>query len=219
MQWLSRSEQMWLFAERHRGLMLAGILVAGLAAVMLATLLWLQHQREREALALESQATHAYVNRSFDDAEANTKQLETAGRLYRQILEEFPRTTSARLAWYLLGNVLAEQQDYAGAIDAYQHFLTQSETPPALLGLVYQRLGTTYLAHGEREAGYHAYTRVLQMPDALNKDQALFELAKLEEHDNRADQALVYYRRLVEQHPNSPFASEAALQVKSLEEL
>ncbi len=213
---LSRSERMWLFAERHRGGVMTGILVAGLVAVVLGTLLWFQHQRTQEALALEHQAAQAYFGRSDEDAKTVQANLETAIRLYRQIQEEFPRTFSAQLAWYFLGNALATQHDYEGAIDAYRRFITQSGTPPALLGLVYQRLGAAYLAHGEREEGYNAYTHVLQIPDALNKDQVMFELAKLEERENRTDQALVYYKQLVEEHPNSPFASEASFQVNSL---
>ncbi len=215
--WLSRSERVWLFAERHRAAVLTGILVAGLVAVVLGALLWFQHQREEEALALEDQAAQAYFGRSGDGGEAAKEKLATAERLYRQILEEFPRTNSAQLAWYLLGNVLTEQQQYAEAIDAYQNFIKQAGTHPVLLGLVYQRLGAAYLVNGEREKGIHAYTQVLEIPKTLNKDQVIVELAALEKQENHTDQALAHYKQLVEEHPNSPFASEAALQVKNLE--
>ena len=62
-----------------------------------------------------------------------------------------------------------------------------------------------------------AFTTVLDLPDAANKDQVLFELAKLEEAGNSTAQALVYYKRILEQYPFSPYAGEAALQVKALE--
>ncbi len=216
-QLLSRSERAWLFAEDHRRAIIAGIIVAVLVMLLLGALLWMQHQQEHEALALEHRAAEAYLDRSLDDVDAAKEKLQEAVTLYRQLIEEFPRTASARSAWYFIGNALAEQNDHAGAVDAYRHFIGQAGNPPALLGLVYQRLGTSYLANGDREKGITAYTQVLQMPQTLNKDQVIFELAKLEEYEKHHDEALARYKRLLDEHPNSPYASEAAMRVRILE--
>ena len=216
-QLLSRRERVWLFAERHRRALITGIIVAVLVMMLLGILVWLEHQHEREALVLEHQAAQAYLDRSLDDGDAAKEKLQEAVTLYRRIIEEFPHTASAQSAWYFIGNALAEQNDHAGAVDAYQHFIDQAGNPPALLGLVYQRLGSSYLANGEREKGIDAYRQVLQMPRTLNKDQVLFEFAKLEEYEQRNDEALARYRQLLDEHPNSPYTSEATLRVKILE--
>ena len=216
-QLLSRTERVWLFAEQHRRAIIAGIIVAFLVMILLGVLLWMQYQQGHEALALEHRAAQAYLDRSLDDVDAAKEKLQEAVTLYRQLIEEFPRSASARSAWYFIGNALAEQNDHAGAVDAYQHFIGQAGNPPALLGLVYQRLGASYLANGEREKGINAYTQVLQMPQTLNKDQVIFELAKLEEYEKHHDEALARYKQLLDEHPNSPYASEAALRVRILE--
>lgn len=216
-QFLSRSERMWLFAELHRRALITGIVVAITVVILLGALYVVQHQQEQEALALEHQAAQAYLDRSLVDVDTATEKLQEAITLYRRIIEEFPRSASARSAWYMIGNALAEQDDHAGAIEAYQHFIDQAGNSPALLGLVYQRLGASYLASGDRAKGITAYTQVLQMPQTLNKDQVLFELAKLEEHEQRDDAALARYKQLLDEHPNSPYASEATLRVKILE--
>lgn len=216
-QLLSRSERVWLFAELHRRALITGIVVAIMVMILLGALYLVQHQQEQEALALEHQAAQAYLDRSLDDTDAAKEKLQEAVTLYRRIIEEFPGSASARSAWYVIGNALAEQNDHAGAIEAYQYFIDQAGNSPALLGLVYQRLGTSYLASGNREKGITAYTQVLQMPQTLNKDQVLFELAKLEEHEKRNDEALARYKQLLDEHPNSPYTSEATLRVKILE--
>lgn len=216
-QFLSRSERMWLFAELHRRTLITGIVVAIAVVILLGALYLVQYQQEQEALALEHQAAQAYLDRSLVDVDTATEKLQEAITLYRRIIQEFPRTASARSAWYMIGNALAEQDDHAGAIEAYQHFIDQAGNPPALLGLVYQRLGASHLANGEREKGINAYTQVLEMPQTLNKDQVLFELAKLEEHEKRNDEALARYKQLLDEYPNSPYASEATLRVKILE--
>ena len=216
-QLLSRSERMWLFAELHRRALMTGIVVAIAVVIILGALYVVEHQQEQKVLALEHQAAQAYLDRSLADVDGATEKLQEAITLYRRIIQEFPRTASAQSAWYFIGNALAEQDDHAGAIEAYQQFIDQAGSSPALLGLVYQRLGASYLASGNREKGITAYTQVLQMPQTLNKDQVLFELAKLEEHEKRNDQALARYRQLLDEHPNSPYASEATLRVKILE--
>ena len=216
-QLLSRSERLWLFAERYRRALITGSIVAVVVMVLLGVLLRVEYQHEQEALVLEHRAAQAYLDRSLDDVDVAKKKLQEAVTLYRRIIEEFPHTASAQSAWYFIGNALAEQNDHAGAIEAYQRFIDQAGNSPALLGLVYQRLGTSYLANGEREKGIDAYTQVLQMPHTLNKDQVLFELAKLEEHEKRHDEALARYKQLLDEHPNSPYASEATLRVRILE--
>ncbi len=216
-QLLSRSERMWLFAELHRRTLITGIVVAIAVVILLGALYLVQYQQEQEALALEHQAAQAYLDRSLVDVDTATEKLQEAITLYRRIIQEFPRTASARSAWYMIGNALAEQDDHAGAIEAYQQFIDQAGNSPALLGLVYQRLGASYLASGDRAKGITAYMQVLEMPQTLNKDQVLFELAKLEEHEKRNDEALARYQQLLDEYPNSPYTSEATLRVKILE--
>ena len=139
-----------------------------------------------------------------------------AGELYQQILDEYPRTPSAKLALYFLGNALADQGDLKGAIEAYEKFVTQYDGHDVLVGLVYQRLGYAHLLNGDREKAVQAFSVVLNVPGALNKDQVLFEFAKLEEADGATEKAFSHYKNLLEQFPTSPFTSEASLRVKAL---
>ena len=58
---------------------------------------------------------------------------------------------------------------------------------------------------------------MLQQPEALNKDQVLFEFGKLEEEEEHKDKALAYYKELIHQHPSSPLSGETSIRIKSLE--
>jgi TolA-binding protein len=51
----------------------------------------------------------------------------------------------------------------------------------------------------------------------LNKDQGMFELGKIEEARSRPEGALARYQDLMKTYPNSPFAGEASVRIKSLE--
>ena len=214
---LSRSERMWLFAEQHRNAVIIGVLLVCIVAAGIGGIFWMEHLHEQKALALEHRAGTLYFDRSLDQPEKAKANLEQAIALYQQILDEFPHTSSAELAWYFLGNARAEQENYSGAIKAYESYLSSFQNNPTLRSLVMQRLGSTYIITGNRQKGLEVYNLILTLTETLNEDQVLFELAKLEESDDHPNQALTYYKQLQDQHPASPYVSEASLRIRVLE--
>jgi TolA-binding protein len=83
--------------------------------------------------------------------------------------------------------------------------------------MVLQRLGYAYLLKGDQDAATKVFTTALEMAGALNKDQVLFELGKIEEAQSRPEGALARYQDLSKTYPNSPFAGEATIRAKALE--
>lgn len=216
-QLLSKMDQFWLFAEQHRGAIIGGILLTLLACIGLGVLIWRGHLQEEQAWALQQQATKLYIDRPLDNPEKTKEHLEQAISLFRQILEDYPRTSSAELAYYFIGNAFAELNNYQEAIQAYHQFEEHYGKNRMLLGLVYQRLGYTYLMKDEKEKAIEAFKQVLNLPEALNKDSVLFEMGKLEEEQNHTAQALTYYKELANQHLQSPWLGEALMRIKALE--
>jgi len=216
-EFMTKNEKAWLFAEQHRSALIVGIVLLCLVTGTLGGLLWYQNDQTRQAMTHQHEAAGLYLDRPLDDLEQSKQNLEKAIVLFEQVLQQYPTSPSAELAQYFLGNARVEQQDYATAISTYQTYTQNHQDNPILLGLVYQRLGSAYLLNKDRAKAIEAFTTVLDMADAANKDQVLFELAKMEEAQNSNDQALSYYKRLVQEYPRSPYAGEATLQVKALE--
>ena len=86
-----------------------------------------------------------------------------------------------------------------------------------MAGLVQQRLAYVHLLKGDRDQAVKAFTSILETPGTLNRDQALFELARLEESQSRPDGALARYQELIKTYPNSPFTSEATIRTKIMD--
>jgi outer membrane protein assembly factor BamD (BamD/ComL family) len=214
---LSGMERLLMSLEQNRRSVLIGVLVTALAIAAVAGALWYDARQDEAAADLYRQATQLSLDRPADNSAKAEDNLKQAIVLYRRVVEEHPRSRSAQLALFHLGNALVQINDVKGGVDAYNKYVATYGTNPMMLGLVYQRLAYAHLLNGDREAAVKAFLNVVGLPGTLNKDHALFELGKLEESLSRPEGALAHYQDLVKVFPNSPLAGEAAVRMKALE--
>lgn len=203
--------------QEQRRAVLAGVGVVVIAGAVVAGVMWYDYQSTLTARELEQEATLHYLNRPADDPKKSHEQLAQAVTLYKQVVEQYPRSPGAPLALFHLGNAQVLANEVDAGIETYKRFMLLYGSNTSLLGLVQQRLAYAYLAKGDRDQAVKAFTGILDIPGALNKDHVLFELAKIEESQSRPEGALAHYQDLMKNYPNSPFTSEAAVRVKVLE--
>lgn len=214
---LSGMEHFLVWLEQNRRSVLAGVLVAVCALAAVGGALWYDARQEEAAADLHRQAVQLVLDRPADNSAKAEENLKQAITLYRRVVEEYPRSRSAQLALYHLGNALVQVNDVKGGVEAYSKYVATYGTNKMMLGLVYQRLAYAHLLNGDREAAVKAFLNVVGLPGTLNKDHVLFELGKLEESLSRPEGALAHYQNLVKVFPNSPFAGEATVRMKALE--
>ena len=215
-QFLSSKERFLFFVEENRALVWGGIILGLVVIVAIVMLSWLSQQKQEQAWELQGQAQTVYLDRPLDDVKKGQENIQKASTMFEEILAQFPGTASAAVSLFLLGNSLMEEQNYQEAIEIYTSFLKQYPQDHIFVGLVQQRLGFAYLLNGNREAATKAFEAVLANPHALNKDQVVFEMAKLAEAEEKVAEAVGHYKKVVQEFPLSPFASEASLRVKVL---
>jgi len=178
---------------------------------------WYEAQNADKAQELEREATIHLFTRPANDPQKAAANLKEAIALYKRVVDEYPRTPTAPLAQFSLGNAYLQSNDLASAIEAYNMFISTYGSHVSLLGLVYQKLGYAYLLKGDQEQAAKAYSKILEVSGAMNRDYALFEIARLEETRSKPDEALKHYQDLMKTYPNSPLTSEAAMGVKVIE--
>ncbi len=215
-QLLSGMERVIFHLEHHRVAILIGVLMLVLAAAVVGVVIWYDYRQAEQAVELEQRAARLYFGRPVDEPEKARIRLKEAISQYRQLVEQYPRSPSAQLGLYRLGNALVESNELVGAIEAYKKYIASYRANQLVLGLVSQRLGYAYLLRGDHEQAAKAFSDVLALPGALNKDHALLELGKLEEARSRPEGALSHYQDLTQLYPHSPFAGEAGIRIKAL---
>ncbi|HPV81923.1 MAG TPA: tetratricopeptide repeat protein [Nitrospira sp.] len=203
--------------QEQRRAVLAGLGVVLVAGAVVAGVIWYDYESTLKARELDQEATLHYLNRPADDPKKSHEQLSQAITLYKQVVEQYPRSPVAPVALFHLGNAQVLANEVDAGIETYKRFMLLYGSNTSLLGLVQQRLAYAYLAKGDRDQAVKSFTGILEIPGALNKDHVLFELAKIEESQSRPEGALAHYQDLMKNYPNSPFTSEAAVRVKVLE--
>ena len=178
---------------------------------------WYDAQNAGKAQDLEREATVHLFARATSDPQKAATNLKEAIALYQRVVAEYPRTPTAPLAQFSLGNAYLQSKDLASAIEAYNRFISTYGTHVSLLGLVHQKLGYAYQLKGDLDQAAKAYSTILEIPGAMNRDHALFEVARLEENRSKPDEAMKHYQELMKTYPNSPLTSEAAMRVKVIE--
>ena len=214
---LTGVERFLLVLQEQRRAVLVGLGVLLVAAAVVAGVIWYDYQTTLKARELDQEATLHYLNRPADDPKKSHEQLAQAINLYKQVVDQYPRSPVAPLALFHLGNAQVLANEVDAGIETYKRFMLLHGSNTSLLGLVQQRMAYAYLVKGDRDQAVKAFTGILEIPGALNKDHVLFELAKLEESQSRPEGALAHYQDLMKNYPNSPFTSEAAVRVKVLE--
>jgi outer membrane protein assembly factor BamD (BamD/ComL family) len=214
---LTGVERFLLTLQEQRRALIVGLGVLLMAAAVVAGIMWYDYQTTAKARELDQEATLHYLNRPADDPKKAREQLALAINLYKQVVDQYPRTPIAPLALFHLGNAQILNNEVDAGIETYKRFMLLYSSHQSLLGLIQQRLAYAYLLKGDQEQAAKAFAGVLQNPGALTKDHVLFELAKLEESQSRPEGALAHYQDLIKTYPNSPFTSEAAVRVKVLE--
>ena len=203
--------------QDYRGPLLVGLGVLVLAVAVVGGVFYVDRQAAQKAQDLEREAMRFLTAPSANDPQKADHALKEAIARYRQIVDQYPRAPTAPLALYHLGNTLVQANELGAAIEAYQRFLALYSSNPPMAGLVQQRLAYVYLLKGDRDQAVKSLTGILETPGTLNRDQALFELARLEESQSRPEGALAHYQELIKTYPNSPFTSEATVRTKIMD--
>lgn len=214
---VSGLEHALLRLQDYRTPLLVGLAVLVVAVLVVGGVFWSDREASQKAQDLEREATRLIMTRPATDPAKSDAAIKAAIEKYRQVVDQYPRTPSAQLALFHLGNALMQANDQPGAIETYQRFIALYSSQPTLSGLARQRLAYAYLLKGDRDQAAKTFTSIVESPGALNKDQALFELARLEEAQSRPEGALAHYQELIKSYPTSPYTNEAMVRTKMLD--
>ena len=211
------------WVRAHRRELIAGVAVLALTIAALAGwALWLR-ATEDDAQALLGEAMAAYrapvraeedegaaagpaEELSFPTVEARR---ERSAELFGRVVGEYGASDAADVARVYLAEIAAVQGETERARELWEDFL--DDHPEHMLGAeVRLNLYALDRAEGRGEEVAAELAAMLEADDRpLPEDVILHELASTLESLGRAEEATGHYQRLVNEHPQSPYAVAA----------
>ncbi len=195
----------WIQAHA-RTLILAAVAVLVAAFAVIAFVMF-QSARAREANVRLADAMVAYGEASTEASDAAAR--EDARVLFQGLLEEYGGTEAGSVARLYLGEMAVTDGDLEEARRQWSAFADEAVSSvlaaQASLNLIHLDR-----SQGELDKVEDRLRKLLAEPGGvLGEDQVLRELAVTLEAMGRDGEAEGIWRRLVQEHPNSPWGAEA----------
>jgi tetratricopeptide (TPR) repeat protein len=139
----------------------------------------------------------------------DTERLAAAEKALNQIKSKYWLTAQARFAALYLARIAAERGDQAGALRDLTELASKKVDDPvvrlAMLDLVRLRVAKGEGALLAKDLEAMASGQDPRLP----RDVATYQLAKLWESEGKTEEAARYYRKLIENFPESAYRTEA----------
>jgi len=134
--------------------------------------------------------------------------LEAALRYFDRVRSTYPNTEVAPAAYYALGSTQVQLERYDRAAASFENLGQQFPNSPyaknlgTALGEVYYRLGRYENAAAELR------NRLPELK-GTQRARAHFLLAEASNQMQAGEEAVVHYRRVIDEHPNTPYVTPA----------
>jgi predicted negative regulator of RcsB-dependent stress response len=189
-QFVSVSVQIAGWIKEHLSLLMSGVVaVAVVAALITGWWAW-QKQREQQADTALYEATKFVHTRSANRPQA-VEQLQ-------RFISDYGNTGAAALAYWHLGHLYFEGEDYPAALTAYRQAQQRlrKATQPLMVALV-----TLDVAYAQEASGacdpdaITSFEAVLQLPAHWLRGEAYLGIGRCHEHTGAAQKAVATYER------------------------
>ncbi|MCJ7664542.1 MAG: tetratricopeptide repeat protein [Desulfobacterales bacterium] len=190
----------------HITYILLGVLLV--AAIVVASFFWRQHQAAGEEMAFtllgkgitlyEQEGTH-----------------EHALPVFSELIKDYPRTKPGKVALLYRGRGYMLQQDYDHAIADFDLFLKRS-SEPFLRAIALNALGNSYWAQGKYQQAIDCFQRVIASGDEWLKPYILVQMGMCWEKLGDKKKAIEAYQESFKLLPSSPWGTVAKTRLQKL---
>lgn len=181
------------FVERNRKMIYTGAGVFILALVIISSWYFYQLNYQAGADKLYSKIFESTLKPGTSNRDASVI------KGYTDLIAQYPRSRSAIIARYQLGNLYRDRHEIDAAINAYQEFLDRASKDDDLTALSYSGLGLCYEEKKDFVKALHAYEKSMSLSAATPFEALNYgNIARVYELMNNPSKASEYYRKALE---------------------
>ncbi len=144
----------------------------------------------------------------FGRSERERGNLEQARQYFERVQSDYPETAVAPAALYALGGTQVRMQRYDAAASSFETLGQKFPSSPFAENLG-TALGEVYYRLGQYEQAATELRDRLSSLEGSQRARALFLLAESSNQLQKGEDAVVNYRRVIDEYPNTPYVGPA----------
>ncbi|RMF95465.1 MAG: hypothetical protein D6734_05460 [Candidatus Schekmanbacteria bacterium] len=197
---------------------LAGVGIVAIIFGVIWGVMYFSQKKEERASEAFSKAVNVYwrtINNynSLSDKE-NTEgpkklNFNEAKGMFQKIAKEYKTTTYGKWAELYLANCYRYEGNLGEAEKLYLEFIKKYEKNDIIALQAYQKLTVTLFDEGKYEDAIRYCNAYLEKKDSMAIDRFLFRIALCYEKINELNKAQTYYKRIVDEYPQSDLSRKA----------
>jgi predicted negative regulator of RcsB-dependent stress response len=195
--------------ERKREIIVG---IVAVVVIVLAIAGWRIYSANRNARA---QNDLAVAINAFNDPniKSDKERFEKTLAAAQKVHDDYRSLSAGAIAQYFMALSQEGLGDTAKAQENLQQVVRNSDENVA--GVAKFALAGIYKTHGETQKALDLYKQIYDN-GGYSKSAAIFEMAKLQEANNRPEEAKAFYQKIVSEFPESPFRQDADQALKRL---
>lgn len=197
---------------------LAGVGVLVLVISVIWGIVYFSEKKDEEASGLFSKAVNAYWEQVKDANPANKEQTSAsqspadfsrARNLLQRVAEDYKSTVYGKWSELYIGNCYRYEDNLGKAEEHYLAFIKKYGKSDLISLQAYQKLAVTLIDEGKYEDAVKYCNDYIGENSAIAIDQFLFRIALCYEKMNNLRKAQTYYKRVIEEYPDSALNNAA----------
>lgn len=200
------------FASENKTLLSSafGFIVA--VVIVVTGFVYYLKKTEKKALVLLQQATYKY--QTVTESKGPYEAYLDVDKDFQLILEKYDSRNGGKLARFVYANICYNANDYDKAIDLYNKSIVDFSDEPFLKNIVLNGLGYAYKDKKDFSTAAKFFEMIVSEPDAVMKDEALFNLGGLYAKMGLYDKSEDAFNKILSDHADSMYIEIAKERVK-----
>ena len=170
---------------------------------------------EDKAYTLFDQGLTTYLNSESKEQAKSSDELRIKD--FDEVLQRYPKTNAARLTSLAYGNYYYNKEQYDKAIALYTQAFQASHEYPLMQAFILNSIGCCYEEKKDYKTASEYFLKVIDLEDGFLKDMAHFHLGRVYEAIGDKPAALMHYKKVVEDYPESIHFQSANSRISHLE--
>lgn len=216
-EFITLTERGLLFLSHHLKQVAFGASVVVIVLLVVFAFRWWDREKEAKAsekfnsgIALLQKANSPYQ-------EGTSAEFKNALTLFEEVIRQFPRTSSGKIALLHKGNLHLRLSEFEEAIKAYETLLTKSGIEKVYHSFAMEGLGYAYEGKKEYEKAHQAFKRALEKGKTFQLADAHWNIGRLCEKLGKNEEALENYKAYLKVAQKSQRSQLVLRKISSLE--